>query len=264
MAEICLDAGHYGKYNRSPAVKSYYESDTMWKLHLLLKKYLEQYGIRVITTRSSQAGDKGLYDRGYASKGCDLFLSLHSNAVGNGVREDIDYVVAYTAVSGKADQIAGLLTKQVARTMGTRQEARIEHRRGTKGDYYGVVRGAAAAGVPGLILEHSFHTNTRSTNWLLEESNLDRLAREEAKVIAAYFGTEDAAGKAEYPFVGKCTGNSVNVRKGPGTGYGVMKSWPQLDKGNLVDVTGKTESWYRVRIAGKYEGYVFGKYIEKV
>ena len=25
--KVCLDAGHYGKYNRSPAVSSYYESD---------------------------------------------------------------------------------------------------------------------------------------------------------------------------------------------------------------------------------------------
>ena len=41
---ICLDAGHYGKYNRSPVVKEYYESDMNWKLHLLLKKYLEGYG----------------------------------------------------------------------------------------------------------------------------------------------------------------------------------------------------------------------------
>lgn len=31
--KICLDAGHYGKYNRSPAVKTYYESDMNWKLH---------------------------------------------------------------------------------------------------------------------------------------------------------------------------------------------------------------------------------------
>ena len=36
--KICIDAGHYGKYNRSPAVKDYYESDMVWKLHLLQKQ----------------------------------------------------------------------------------------------------------------------------------------------------------------------------------------------------------------------------------
>ena len=44
---VCLDAGHYGKYNRSPAVPAYYESVRMWDLHLLLKAELEKYGIEV-------------------------------------------------------------------------------------------------------------------------------------------------------------------------------------------------------------------------
>lgn len=26
--KVCLDAGHYGKYNRSPAVSSYYPKDS--------------------------------------------------------------------------------------------------------------------------------------------------------------------------------------------------------------------------------------------
>ena len=39
--KICIDAGHYGKYNQSPADSRYYESDFTWKLHLLQKKYLE-------------------------------------------------------------------------------------------------------------------------------------------------------------------------------------------------------------------------------
>ncbi|MBQ2902420.1 MAG: SPOR domain-containing protein [Agathobacter sp.] len=39
-----------------------------------------------------------------------------------------------------------------------------------------------------MILEHSFHTNTRITNWLLDDSNLDKLAQAEAAAIAKYFG----------------------------------------------------------------------------
>ncbi|MGM9601529.1 MAG: SPOR domain-containing protein, partial [Faecousia sp.] len=67
---------------------------------------------------------------------------------------------------------------------------RINTRRGSNGEYYGVLRGAASVGTPGIILEHSFHTQTRATRWLLEDTNLQRLAAEEAKVIAAYFGVE--------------------------------------------------------------------------
>ena len=80
--KICIDAGHYGKYNQSPADKRYYESEFTWKLHLLQKKYLEEYGVEVVTTRPGQAQDRGLYSRGTASEGCALFLSDHTNAVG--------------------------------------------------------------------------------------------------------------------------------------------------------------------------------------
>ena len=40
--KICLDAGHQGRYNQSPADHRYYESVMVWKLHLLQKKYLEE------------------------------------------------------------------------------------------------------------------------------------------------------------------------------------------------------------------------------
>ena len=56
--KICLDAGHYGKYNQSPAVRDYFESDMAWKLHKKLKRALEVFDIEVITTREKKAVDK--------------------------------------------------------------------------------------------------------------------------------------------------------------------------------------------------------------
>lgn len=64
-----------------------------WKLHNYLKKELEAFGIGVVTTRTNQNTDRALYERGAASKGCNLFISVHSNAVGNGVNENVDYPV---------------------------------------------------------------------------------------------------------------------------------------------------------------------------
>jgi N-acetylmuramoyl-L-alanine amidase len=194
MAKICLDAGHYGKYNQSPANKAYYESDMNWKLHNLLKKYLIQKGFEVIQTRSNQATDLELTARGKKAKGCDLFLSIHSNAVGSGVSESIDYPVAYVPLNGKGDKIGELLAECVADVMGTKQKSRIESKKGSTGlDYYGVIRGATSVGVPGIILEHSFHTNTKMANWLLVDSNLDKMAKAEADVIADYFGVKKTA-----------------------------------------------------------------------
>lgn len=188
--KICLDAGHYGKYNKSPADGRYYESDMVWKLHLMLKRYLEEYGIQVTTTRTSQEPDRPLYDRGAASKGCDLFISLHSNATGTGVNNAVDYPVSYCSINHTADDIGLALAKAVQVTMQTKQAARIEHRAGSNGDYYGVLRGASAVGTPALILENSFHTNSTMTAWLLNYANLERLAKAESDVIAAHYGIQ--------------------------------------------------------------------------
>lgn len=186
--KICLDAGHYGKYNRSPAVKTYYESDMNWKLHNLLKKELKPYGFEVIQTRADQATDKSLTARGKTAAGCDLFLSIHSNAAGSEVKESVDYPIVYVPLSGAGDEIGKKLAECIAKTMGTKQKAKCRSKRGNNGDYYGVIRGAASVGVPGLILEHSFHTNTKMTNWLLDDKNLQKLAQAEAKVLADHYG----------------------------------------------------------------------------
>lgn len=184
--KICLDAGHYGKYNRSPVVPKYYESDMNWKLHLLLKKELEQYGFEVITTREKQDVDRGLTERGKCAEGCDLFLSIHANASEN---ENVDYPLAIVPISGDGDALGLKLTDCIGDVMGTTQVGRIWERKSDKGyDWYGVIRGATQVGVVGIILEHSFYTNARACSWLMIDSNLAKLAAAEAKTIAEYFG----------------------------------------------------------------------------
>lgn len=70
-------------------------------------------------------------------------------------------------------------------------------------------------------------------------------------------------------WVGKVTANKLNVRTWAGTEYAQLKSYPTLAKGNLVDVCDTIKakdgaSWYYIRIAGKYFGFVSTKYICKV
>ena len=203
---ICVDAGHYGKRNQSPAVKEYYESVAMWDLHLLLKAELEKYGFTVVTTRKEQNKDCDLYARGACSKMSDLFLSLHSNAVGNGVDENTDHVSVYhlmdddgTDCDDVSKAFAEKIAPVIAQVMGvkkgykilTRKSSSDKNKDGVMNDnYYGVLHGARMVGTPGLILEHSFHTNTKATKWLLDEANLKKLAEAEAKCIAEFFGVE--------------------------------------------------------------------------
>jgi N-acetylmuramoyl-L-alanine amidase len=188
--KIMLDAGHYAKYNRSPAVPAYWESEMNWKLHNYLKAELQAYGFIVAQTRADKDKDLSLTARGKASKGCDLFLSIHSNAVGSRVDESVDHPVVFVPLNKSGDKLGRLLGDCIAETMGTKQKAEVRSKRGNNGDWYGVIRGATSVGVPGLILEHSFHTNTRSTKWLMVDSNLKKMAAAEAKVIADYYGVK--------------------------------------------------------------------------
>lgn len=197
--KICIDAGHYGKYNRSAVVPEYYESDMNWKLHLLLKTHLERRGFEVITTRPDKNKDLSLYQRGATAKGCDLFMSMHSNAAystkeykenGNAHKNEyVDRVDIYAPLDGRAHDLAQTLADTIAEVMGTNQGGFVKTKAsGSGGEYYGVIRGAVAVGVPGLLVEHSFHTNKRAAKWLLDDDNLDRLARAEADVLAEYYG----------------------------------------------------------------------------
>lgn len=203
--KICLDAGHVGsKYNQSPVVKTYYESAMVWALHLKLKAQLEARGFQVVTTRASIDTDLGVYERGTASKGCDVFISLHSNACGT---ESVDYPVVYRAYDNKnnVDTLALKLAKKVGELMGTTQAGRTATRKNSSGgEYYGVLRGARAVGTPCyMLIEHSFHTNAKATKWLSKDANLDKLAVAEADILAEFFGMESSTESEKTAIMGK-------------------------------------------------------------
>lgn len=185
---ICLDAGHYGKYNRSKVVPEYYESEMNWKLHNYLAEELKQFGFEVIKTRADQTKDMGLVARGKASKGCDLFLSIHSNAAD---AEYVDYPLVITMQDGKGDKLGLAFAKNVERLMDTWQDGKIIKKKGTfGGEWYSVLEGARQVGTMGMIIEHSFHTNEKATRWLLVDANLREMAKAEAEIIAAHFGIQ--------------------------------------------------------------------------
>jgi len=58
---------------------------------------------------------------------------------------------------------------------------------------------------------------------------------------------------------GTITGNRVNLRSGPGLGYGRLA---YLYQGQKVTVQGQTGEWYHVNYQGK-EGYVYGRYLSR-
>ena len=267
--KVCLDAGHYGNYNAG-AVKGYYESVQMWKLTELLAQELTARGITVIKTRSNQATDLAMTSRGRKAKGCDLFLSMHSNAAG---AQSVDYPVAYVPLNGTGTAIGQKLADIVADVMGTVQKGRTATRKGSGGaDYYGVIRGAVAVGVPGVILEHGFHTNPKAAAWLMVDANLAKLAKAEAVCIAEWLEetakpvtqTLQVAQRKSAAFnKAYKTTDDLNMRSGAGTDFPVITTLPQgatFRCYGFYNVVGSTV-WLFGEAAGK-KGYCSKAYLK--
>lgn len=62
------------------------------------------------------------------------------------------------------------------------------YRLGDKGDYYGVLRGAASVEVPGMIIEHGFHTVEEMRRQAMTENLANEWAKADADGIAKGFG----------------------------------------------------------------------------
>lgn len=199
--KVMIDAGHDNNRNVSPVFRDYNEATFAWKLQEELKTELQKYGIEVGTTRKTKAEVKDVVARGKCAKGYDLFISLHSNACNTASVRRVSgiYVCkdSKTDISSKALDITTKLTKAVTEVMGISETPKNYYklagydRNGngitTDDDYYGVLYGAHIVKVPGLILEHSFHTNATSAKWLYQDENIHKLAVKESEVIANYF-----------------------------------------------------------------------------
>ncbi|MBR6808064.1 MAG: N-acetylmuramoyl-L-alanine amidase [Clostridia bacterium] len=201
MVKIMLDPGHAGRYyNASPAVSGYFESEMTWSLAQKLKLSLERRGFYVGLTRENIDDDPPLVERGRRSAGYDLFLSLHSNASNNEAATSPWMICFSDDVNTDSDDISRevgrLIGDTVSRIMGVTESViytkMTDFDRDGNGllddEYYGVLFGAKSVGVPGVIVEHSFHTNREATLWLMSEENLEKLAEAEAEVLLEYFG----------------------------------------------------------------------------
>lgn len=261
--KICLDAGHYKGYNQG-VVKSYYEGDIVWKLTNLQKKYLEEYkDVTVVLTRSDIKKDLSLSGRGSLAKGCDLFLSNHSNSAD---KESVDRVVIIYPYDNKnkSDVLGKKFGQAIQDVMGLKQNYQMYQRTHNGGEYYGVMRSARATGCPRYyILEHGFHTNKATCNWLLKDSNLEKLAKAEVEVIAKYYGlkkktattsdtntiTNTTSGK-KVNYVVSIIVDSLKVRKGAGTSFDIVKKDGKdltLKKGEAYTIIEEKDGWGKLK-----------------
>lgn len=199
MTKITIDAGHGYNVNHSPVVDEYYEGTQMWCLGNMLANELMAYGFDVVLTRENITDDPGIYARGETAgkNGSDVFISLHSNAVGKSSDGTYDQSITGTTVyrsltNDNSQELGEQLGNAVAEIMGHKfrgcKTKKYSDSKPTT-DYYGVIRGAAENGcTTAFIVEHGFHTNKADAEFLLDEDNLAKIAKSEAQVIADYYG----------------------------------------------------------------------------
>ena len=117
----------------------------------------------------------------------------------------------------------------------------IQSKKSTKGnwDWYGVIYGAAEVGVPGIILEHSFYSNKRSAQWLMDDSNLEKLAKAEATVLAKHYGME----RKEPQEVYRVISGAYTVRENADEKLRLVKA-----KGYVDAILIKADQYFKVQI----------------
>ena len=205
--KIMLDAGHTGKTWNAGAVKGYYESEMAWKLHNLLADELQKYGITVGRTRKTIFESMDVTVRGKKAKGYDLLLSLHSNSADVSTVRRVACIYQTADTQGTWDEISRKIADKLAPVIADTMEIPPDPGNGLRwknysklaggdrdGDgkkddnYYGVLHGARMVKVPAVIVEHSFHSNPDTCRWLMDEANLRKLAKAEAKCLADYYG----------------------------------------------------------------------------
>lgn len=194
--KIVLDAGHTDGANRCPMDAEYSEGTAMGKYRDMLAQELWKYaGVEVVLAPRSD----DLAERGETAKGADCFLSLHTNAAGNGKQwYNASGVTIYGSNKYPSVHLATEIGVRVAAVMGNEFRG-IKYRDYQTGktynspqvgmiDYYGVIRAAASVGCKNpLIVEHGFHTHEGDVDWLKSDDNLRKMAAAEAGAIADVF-----------------------------------------------------------------------------
>ena len=222
--KVVLDPGHgvetAGK--RSPD-GTYLEHEFNLDMARLVKTYLEMHGVEVVLTRTTEH-DVTIQERANVSNaiGPDLFVSLHSNASGDGTgwTSPEGYGI-YTSVAGEAAE-----RNKAARAILDRvKEAGIKL--WGSGLFHDADDGKKDIAVlwrtvaPAVLIEHGFHTNSAEVEALKTPEYRAELARVDAKGILDYLGiawVDEPATAPETPkesaFVCPCCGARLKIEKG--------------------------------------------------
>lgn len=205
---VVLDPGHDGTHSGSSA-NGFVEAQLNLKIAQYCKAELEEYyGVTVYMTRDSASCPNGggdnkscLQRRADIARdmGANLFVSLHNNysSASSASGAEIWYPnqnynpwtsqVGGSAASCILEQLTSLGLK--GRGTQIRNANEDKYPDGSAADYYAVIRHCKEYGIPGIIVEHAFMSNSSdAANFLSNDEGLKKLGVADATGIAQYFG----------------------------------------------------------------------------
>ena len=186
---VCLDPGHGpGTVNGSPD-GSYKEHEFAWDMYGRISKLLEARGVHTIVTRTEDTKPSLTERAGVANRaGATCFVSLHSNAAGNGGWYDADGLEIYTS-AGPETAERNVLAAELLKAFGA---AGVALRASTaKHEMYTVL---AETDMPAVLIEYGFHTSKTDVALLKDSTYRDKLAAATADGVCQWLGVSWADG----------------------------------------------------------------------
>ena len=197
---VCLDPGHGpGTVNGAPD-GSYKEHEFAWDMYGRISKLLEARGIHTICTRTEDAKPSLTERAGVANRaGATCFVSIHSNAAGNGGWYDADGLEIYTS-AGPETAERNVLAAELLKAFGAAGVALRAS--AAKHEMYTVL---AETDMPAVLIEYGFHTSREDVALLLSGDYRDKLAAATADGVCKWLGVswsdEPPAGETDRAIV---------------------------------------------------------------
>ena len=213
---VALDPGHDSKHTGATGIGGLKEEVLTLKIANYCKEELEKYaGVSIYMTRTTAScpypsnkysgGDIGDRVQAAVKAGADLYVSFHLNSSSASGSNGAEVIVPNNnwkpQVAAEGKELAQAILNELKAVGVNMRPTSIysknstlngkdgEYPDGSKADYFSVQIYAKEAGIPGIIVEHAFLSNSNDVNKFLKtDAGLKKLGVADATGIAKYLG----------------------------------------------------------------------------